>query len=149
MLLKKAERRHGLTTADYGRLAAFRQALREFLRFSEEAAEEAGLTAQHYQAMLVLRACPDGESVTINDLAQRLLIKHNSAVGLVDRLVLEKLVVREPSATDRRKVELRLSARGRQVLATLAGIHRAELQRIGPALEALIAAVRGGGRKAP
>jgi DNA-binding MarR family transcriptional regulator len=41
------------------------------------------------------------------------MIKHNSAVGLVDRLGNEGLVVREPSTVDRRKVELRLSARGR------------------------------------
>jgi DNA-binding MarR family transcriptional regulator len=140
LLLKKAERRHRLATADYARLAAFRQALREFLRFSEEAAERAGLTAQHYQAMLILRAY---EAVTINGLARQLLIKHNSAVGLVDRLAREGLVVREPSKSDRRKVELRLSARGRQVLAKLAGMHRRELERIGPVLERLIADVSG------
>jgi DNA-binding MarR family transcriptional regulator len=63
-----------------------------------------------------------------------LLIKHNSAVGLVDRLVREKLVVRETSTSDRRKVELRLTGRGRQVLAKLAATHRRELQRIGPLL---------------
>jgi DNA-binding MarR family transcriptional regulator len=142
LLLKKAEREHGLHTADYARLAAFRQALREFLRFSDEAAAALGLTTQHYQVMLVLRACPEGEAVTINDLAQELLIRHNSAVGLVDRLVEEALVVRTASKSDRRKVELRLSARGRRVLARLAAAHRAELERIGPALERLIAGVR-------
>ena len=77
--------------------------------------------------------------MTINDLAGRLLIKHNSAVGLVDRLVREGLFVREASKDDRRKVELRLSARGRQVLAKLAGMHRRELERIGPTLQRLIA----------
>ena len=142
MLLKKAEREHGLATGDYARLAAFRHAIREFLRFSEDAAAKAGLTAQHYQAMLVLRATPEDESVTIADLARRLFIKHNSAVGLVDRLVAESLVVRKPASHDRRKVELHLSARGRKVLARLAGMHRAELQRVGPALERLIAAVQ-------
>ena len=141
MLLKKAERRHRLRTRDYARLAAFRSQIREFLRFSEEAAARAGLTAQHYQAMLVLRACPEGEQVTINDLARKLLIKHNSAVGLADRLVREGLIARAPSTADRRKVELRLSARGRQVLAKLAGMHRAELERIGPVLKQLIADV--------
>jgi DNA-binding MarR family transcriptional regulator len=144
LLLRKAERRHGLVTADYARLAAFRRALREFLRFSEEAAAAAGLTAQHYQAMLVLRAQPEDRAATINDLAHELLIKHNSAVGLVDRLVQEGLVVREPSEADRRKVELRLSARGRQVLAKLAGMHRRELQRIGPVLTRLVAAATKG-----
>ena len=139
MQLKKAERAFSLTTEDYARLAAFRGAVREFLRFSEEAAEHAGLTAQHYQAMLILRAHPEDERMTINDLARKLLIKHNSAVGLVDRLVRETLIVREASREDRRKVELRLSARGRQVLAKLAGMHRKELERIGPTLQRLIA----------
>lgn len=142
MLLKKAERRFRLKTADYARLAAFRQVLREFLHFSEDAAGGLGLTAQHYQAMLVLRACPEGATVSISDLAHQLLIKHNSAVGLVDRLVAERLVVREPSPADRRKVELRLSARGREVLARLASIHREELERIGPMLSRLVGAVR-------
>jgi DNA-binding MarR family transcriptional regulator len=141
LLLKKAERRFNLHTADYARLAAFRQGLREFLRFSEEAAERVGLLTQHYQAMLILRACPEGLTVTINDLARQLLIKHNSAVGLVDRLVKEGLVRRTVSATDRRKVELQLSARGRQVLAKLAATHRSELGRIGPELKRLIAEV--------
>lgn len=149
MLLRKAERRFSLRTEDYARLAAFRGALREFLRFSEEAAARAGLTAQHYQAMLILRAWPEGKSATINDLARQLLIKHNSAVGLVDRLAAEHLIVREPSKADRRKVELRLSARGRQVLARLAGMHRRELERIGPSLERLIAAVSRPGDTEP
>jgi DNA-binding MarR family transcriptional regulator len=134
-LLKKAERRYRLETRDYARLGEFRHALRKFLRFSELAAARVGLTSQHYQAMLVVRGCPDDRRVTINDLAQQLLIKHNSAVELVDRLAREGLVVREPSSADRRKVELRLTSRGRTVLAKLARMHRAELQRIGPLLK--------------
>ena len=134
MELKRAEKRFKLATRDYARLATFRYALRRFLRFSEAAAARVGLTGQHYQAMLVLRACPDQERVTINDLARHLLIKHNSAVGLVDRLAQEKLIVRETSSADRRKVELRLTPRGREVLAKLAAMHRAELQRVGPLL---------------
>ena len=134
MLLRKAERRYHLRTGDYARLAAFRGQLREFLRFSEEAAAKVGLTAQHYQAMLVLRGWPEDRLVTINDLAQQLLIKHNSAVGLVDRLAQEKLVMRSPSSADRRKVELQLTGRGRTVLAKLAAMHRRELHRIGPFL---------------
>lgn len=135
MELEKAERRHELTTQDYAELAAFRRALREFLQFSENAAAEVGLTSRHYQAMLVVRACPEGQCVTINDLAQQLLIKHNSAVGLVDRLAQEKLIAREPSTDDRRKVELHLTNRGRLVLSKLAASHRAQLHRIGPGLK--------------
>jgi DNA-binding MarR family transcriptional regulator len=139
MELKKAEMKFKLTTRDYAQLAAFRHALRGFMRFSEAAAAEAGLTGQHYQAMLILRACPEDRRVTINDLAQELFIKHNSAVGLVDRLAQEKMVVREPSSIDRRKVELRLTGRGRQVLAKLAAMHRAQLQRIGPIMKRFFA----------
>ena len=137
--LRRAERRYKLMTQDYARLARFRHALRRFLRFSEDAAAGVGLTGQHYQAMLVVRACPDGKRVTINDLAQQLLIKHNSGVELVDRLADLDLIARETSPTDRRKVELRLTPRGRNVLAKLAAVHRAELQRIGPELERFFA----------
>ena len=85
-------------------------------------------------AMLVVRGCPEDRHITINDLAQQLLIKHNSAVELVDRLVDQDLVLREASAVDRRKVQLRLTPGGRQVLARLAAVHRAELGRVGPLL---------------
>jgi len=139
--LKRAERRFNLTTRDYAQLAAFRHALRGFMRFSEAAAAKQGLTTQHYQAMLVLRGCPDDQRVSISDLAQQLFIRHNSAVGLVDRLVQETLIVRVPSNVDRRKVELRLTGRGRQVLAKLAAMHRGELQRIGPKLQHFFAEV--------
>jgi len=135
LLLKRAEERYELTTRDYAQLASFRHALRAFLRFSEAAAGQEGLTSQHYQAMLILRGWPDDRPVSINDLAQQLLLKHNSAVGLVDRLARNELIVREPSAVDRRKVELRLSLRGRRVLARLAAAHRGELQRIGPIMK--------------
>jgi DNA-binding MarR family transcriptional regulator len=137
--LRRAERRYRLSTRDYSRLAAFRFALRSFLRFSEDAAAGVGLTGQHYQALLVVRACPDDRRLTINDLAQQLLIKHNSAVELVDRLSRQGLLVREPSVADRRKVELQLTSRGRDVLADLAAMHQQELQRVGPMLKRFFA----------
>ncbi len=139
MRLKRAEARFALGTHDYAQLAAFRHALRGFLHFSEAAAAAEGLTSQHYQAMLILRGWPNDEPVSISDLAQQLLIKHNSAVGLVDRLVGRGLVVRHPSTVDRRKVELRLSPQGRRVLAELAAMHRGELRRIGPLMERFFA----------
>lgn len=133
-------RRRGvkLDRDEYALLAAFRYALRSFLRFSESAAEGAGLTAQHYQAMLAVRACPAGRRVTINDLAEQLLIRHNSAVGLLDRLQKQGLMAREPSPVDGRKVYLRLTAKGDRVLEQLAEVHREELQRIGPQLRQLL-----------
>jgi DNA-binding MarR family transcriptional regulator len=135
LLLKRAEKQFELITRDYAQLASFRHTLRSFLHFSEAAAAREGLTSQHYQAMLILRGWPDDEPISINDLARQLLIRHNSAVGLVDRLAIEGLVVRESSTVDRRKVELRLSSRGRRVLAKLAAMHHDELRRIGPIMK--------------
>jgi DNA-binding MarR family transcriptional regulator len=132
MRLRRAEERFNLATRDYARLAAFREALRGFLRFSELAAAKVGLTSQHYQAMLIVRASPGDQGPTIAELAGKLLIKHNSCVELVDRLVREDLVSRRASLADRRKVHLRLTEHGRAVLAKLVGTHRRELQRIGP-----------------
>jgi DNA-binding MarR family transcriptional regulator len=126
-----------LDASEYGKLVQFRHALRRFLRFSEKAASAAGLTPQHYHAMLVLQ---NGGDVTINELAEQLMIKHNSSVGLVDRLVTRQLVRRTRSVTDRRVVHLMLTRRGDQVLAELASVHRHELQRTGPQLGRILSA---------
>src|ERR1051326_2643940 len=110
--LRRAEKRYRLATGDYGRLAAFRFALGKLLRFSEDAAAAVGLTRQPSHGVLVVGGCPARQRVTIAGLAQQLLIKHNSAVELADRLAELDLVPREPSPSDRRKVELRLTPRG-------------------------------------
>ena len=131
-----------LAPQEYRRLAAFRYALRSLLRFSESAAEEMGLTAQHYQAMLALRASPAGH-LTINELAQQLLIRHNSAVGLVDRLSRHKLAARQPSPLDRRTVQLRLTSKGDRVLGRLAAVHHEELRRSAPRLRRQLRRIAG------
>jgi len=128
-----------LTDADYARLADFRHALRSFLNFSETAVARVGLTGQQYQALLVVRATPAATEMTVSELARQLLIKHHSAVGLVDRLVDQALLVRAASRADRRKVELRLTGKGTRVLGRLAGLHRHELEHAGPKLSALLA----------
>jgi len=127
-----------LSSADYARLASFRYALRSFLHFSESAAARVGLTGQQYQAMLVVRSRGESAPVSINDLAHELLIRHNSAVGLADRLVAQGLMVRERTPADRRKVRLRLTPKGEQLLGRLASIHRLKLRRIGPEIHQIL-----------
>jgi len=122
----------GLQTADYARLASFRYALRTFLHFSEVETARVGLTGQQYQAMLVVRSRPERAPVTIADLARQMLIRHHSAVGLVDRLAALGLVARAPVDGDRRKVRLQMTAAGERVLARLAAVHRRKLRRISP-----------------
>lgn len=130
--------RRPISKPQYENLAAFRFALRKFLRFSEDAAGAAGLTPQQHQALLAIKGFPGRDYVTIGELAERLQIKHHSAVGLVDRLVLEKLVQRVASAEDRRCVNIRLTDRGEAVLGELSALHREQLRRIGPELSTLL-----------
>ena len=138
-----------LDSHEYELLAAFRYALRSFMHFSESAAEGVGLTAQHYQAMLVVRGCLEDQRVTINGLAQQLLIRHNSAVGLVNRLHKQGLMMREPSPHDGRKVYLRLTGKGERVLERLASVHREELRRIGPQLRQLVQQITRATERSP
>ena len=132
-----------VTQADYENLAAFRYALRQFLHFSETAAEAVGLTPQQHQALLAIKGFPGKAQVTIGELAERLQIRHHSAVGLVDRLVTQKLVTRAAAQVDRRQVCVALTARGEQVLESLSVAHREELRRIGPNLKELLAQLGG------
>jgi DNA-binding MarR family transcriptional regulator len=132
-----------LIKSQYETLAAFRYALRRFIRFSERAAEAAGITAQQYQALLAIKGFPARDKVTVGELAERLQLRHHSAVGLVDRLGTEKLVVRQPCAEDRRQVLIRLTRRGETVLEKLAWVHRGQLKRIGPELSRLLERLNG------
>jgi DNA-binding MarR family transcriptional regulator len=119
---------------DYQTLAEFRYALRCYLRFSENAAESAGLTLQQHQALLFIVGYPAREQVTIGELAERLQVRHHSAVGLVDRLVEQRLVRRMPGPQDRRKVFIGLTDKGMTVLESLVNVHHEELRNLGPQL---------------
>lgn len=123
-----------ISKTDYETLAEFRYALRCFLRFSENAAETVGLTLQQHQALLFIIGYPGRERITVGELAERLQIRHHSAVGLVDRLEEQGLVERIPNEDDRRQVFITLTDKGIRVLESLASIHREELRHMGPQL---------------
>ncbi|HUI87868.1 MAG TPA: MarR family transcriptional regulator [Anaerolineales bacterium] len=129
--------------SDYETLAAFRYALRQFMRFSEEAAQAVGLTPHQHQALLAIRGFPDGQRITVGELAERLQIRHHSAVELVNRLALEDLVVRQVAEEDRRRVYVSLTRRGENILEKLSSVHKQELRRIGPQLKQMIAVLTG------
>jgi DNA-binding MarR family transcriptional regulator len=118
----------------YRNLALFRKALRTFLAFSEQTARKAGLTSQQHQAVLVIRGLGPEQGVTIGDLANHLLLKPQTAVGLVDRLVGSNLVVRIPDDEDRRRVLLKLTAKAERILKDLSADHLSEISRDAPKL---------------
>jgi len=131
-----------VTQAEYETLADFRYALRQFLRFSENAAESAGVTPQQHQALLAIRGFAAG-GITISDLAERLQVRHHSAVGLVDRLVKQDLVKRKQDRNDRRTIHLALTTRGQKVLEKLSAAHREQIRKFMPRLSGALGRLGG------
>lgn len=131
-----------MSDAEYQALAAFRYALRQFLQFSEDVARRAGITVQQYLAMIAVRGFPGRDRVTVSELAERLRVRHHSAVGLIDRMVAQGLMVRQPGEGDRRQVFVTLTERGRELLEPLAAAHRDQLQRIGGDLRQILDRLR-------
>jgi len=128
----------GLTQEDYTTLAEFRYLLRCFLEFSENEAKAAGLTPRHHQALLVIKGYGRGKPITVGDLAERLKIRHNTAVELANRLAEGGLVERIPDGLDQRRVLLRLTTVAERRLAALSSAHLDELSRIKPVLKQLL-----------
>ncbi|MBZ9856663.1 MarR family winged helix-turn-helix transcriptional regulator [Mesorhizobium sp. CA13] len=131
--------RPAISQADYQRLSEFRYLIRRFLEFSQLQAEDAGLTPRQHQALLAVKGFPGGGPVAIGDLAERLRIRHHSAVELVNRLCEAGLVVRDQDKDDQRKVLLQLTERADACLADLSAAHLDELSRIEPMLRSVLA----------
>jgi DNA-binding MarR family transcriptional regulator len=121
-------------------LAEIRHGMRQFLEFSADAAQAAGLTPAQHQALLAIKGMKG--PVTVGALADWLGIKPHSAVGLTDRLTRLKLVARSRDAQDRRRVRLRLTPRAERKLAALSRVHRAELRRFSHVMAPLLAVLR-------
>ncbi|HLG83471.1 MAG TPA: MarR family transcriptional regulator [Bradyrhizobium sp.] len=127
-----------LDERDYATLASFRRSLRIFLAFSEDAARKAGLPSQQHQAILAIRGLAPDTGMTVNDLAEQLLLKPQTAVELVDRLEDAGLVRRERDQVDRRRVLLSLTTKASRLLEKLSAEHLAQIRRDAPQLIALL-----------
>jgi len=104
------------------------------MHFSECAAQDAGLHPQQHQLLLQVAAAPASTAVTIAYAAERLGLKHNSAVELVDRSEQEGLLERTTDPVDKRRAILRVTRKGRLVLGRLTRSHTRELNELGPRL---------------
>ncbi|HEX3700361.1 MAG TPA: MarR family transcriptional regulator [Phenylobacterium sp.] len=131
-----------LTIDDYVALGVFRTALRRFQAFSEAGARAEGLTSQQHQALLAIRAHPGPEPMSIGELAECLMIKNHSAVGLVSRLQARDLVRRRVSAGDRRRVLLAITPQAERSLATISRGNLAELKSSADAIRQLLEALQ-------
>jgi DNA-binding MarR family transcriptional regulator len=130
---------HELTRGDFENLLAFRTSLRRFLHWSRTQAQAAGLTPAQHQLLVAIKGHPSGQQPTIGDLAGYLLLRHHSAVELVDRAVAAGLVERRSDAEDGRVTRVRLTADGEARLSKLAPAHLNELRNLAPVLDQLVA----------
>jgi len=129
------------TESNYRSLAEFRYQIRLFMADSDETARSAGLEPEQYQLLLAVRGMPQGSSATIQRLASRLLVRHNTAVERVDRLARMRLLRRTHSSTDQRVVSVELSVRGKRIVEKLAHKRVQDLRRTGHELIAALAKV--------
>jgi DNA-binding MarR family transcriptional regulator len=135
-----------LSTSRLKALAEFRYALRLFLNFSERASLEEGVSVQHYQLLQVIATVPDGAGASIGFVAERMVLRHNSAVELIDRAARSGLVKRKIDLKDLRRSLVVLTPKGEEILARLARAHLAELDAHGDqimrAMKLLLAQIR-------
>jgi DNA-binding MarR family transcriptional regulator len=111
-------------------LALFRYNLRKFLRFSEQAARQCGVTPQQHQLMLGVAGFTGRGSATVSELAEFLQERHHSVVELIERAAQNGLVSRVQGTVDRRTVTVSLTPRGEEILAQLATLHHEEVKRV-------------------
>jgi DNA-binding MarR family transcriptional regulator len=119
-----------LEQRDYERLLTFRTGLRRFMSWSAQQAEAAGITPAQHQLLLAVRGHPDPRGPTVGEIAGYLLIRHHSAVELIDRAVAAGLVFRQTDSEDARTVRIALTRLGRERLEGLATSHLEELNRL-------------------
>lgn len=120
-------------------LAEFRFQLRQFLSFSEISSERHGIQAQQYQLLQVIAAAPAGQPASVSYLADRMVLRHNSTVELVDRAERAGLVRRHTDERDLRRSIIKLTPTGEQLLRAMVAEHIQELDRLS---ERLIHSIR-------
>jgi DNA-binding MarR family transcriptional regulator len=113
-------------------MAELRYHIRLFMRFSENAARQAGIEPQQHQLLLAIKGLPHGSKPTIGVLAERMQLQPHSTVGLIDRLAEQGFLVRLRATDDRRQVLVKLTHDGEKLLQKLALHHFRELQSVEP-----------------
>jgi DNA-binding MarR family transcriptional regulator len=98
---------------------------REFERRTTEAMRPLGITAAQADAIVVIG---QAEPVSLKELGELLIAEAGHPSRLVDRLVEAGLVERRAAESDRRRIVLRLTAKGRRLQAKVLELRRATLE---------------------
>jgi len=81
-----------------------------------------GVTLPQFDVMAALERKPDG--MTMTELSRFLMVSNGNVTGIIDRLVKDKLVTRQPTVEDRRALIVRLTPRGLKDFTAMAKAHR-------------------------
>jgi|SRR6185312_3484204 len=119
---------------DYESLLKFRTTLRQFANWSEQQARAANLTPAHHQLLLAVRGHPIPTGPTIGEIADYLVLRHHSAVELVNRAEDAGLVERHTDPADQRITHITLTSTGESRIRQLSKLHVEELRRLAPLL---------------
>lgn len=136
---------------EYERVADFRYSLRRLLRQTELEAAKLDITPQHYQLMLAIKGFPGRDWANITELAERLQIRHNAVIGLVNRAEARGLLARWHDQTpgDRRVVQVHLTSAGESFLRQLTTVLQAERERVTAAVAELARDAAAGSPRSP
>ena len=77
-----------------------------------------GLSQGRFLTLIVMNRNPD-EAASPSSLAEKVGVKRATMTGLLDRLERDDLIERRAHQQDRRKIGVRLTPKGRQVLAEI------------------------------
>jgi DNA-binding MarR family transcriptional regulator len=114
---------NGPSERDYQKLAEMRVRIREYLAWAEGNARQRGLTPTQVQFALAVRAHDNPDGPTVTELAETLLLRHHSVVGLIDRTERAGLVRRERDAVNGSVVHVVLTDEGAEQLDELMQLH--------------------------
>jgi DNA-binding MarR family transcriptional regulator len=116
----------------YAKLAALRAGIRTYLAWAEQRAHDHDMTPAQVQLALAIRAHGDAGGPTVSELADTLLLRHHSVVGLIDRAEHAGFVARARDTEHQSRVRVRLTAEGAERLERLSGLHLQWLAEHGP-----------------
>jgi DNA-binding MarR family transcriptional regulator len=123
-----------ISDSEYRALAELRYRIRHFIQEGDAAAQRSNLEPQQYLMLLAIRGLPQEAVATISALAERMALRHHSAVELIDRLETHGLVRRSRSEGDKREVRVSLLPQGSTLLDRVARERLSELKASGAAL---------------
>ncbi len=76
------------------------------------------LSAEQFNVLRILRG-QKGKPINMGDIQERMIAKTSNTTRLVDKLLLKDLVTREVCCTNRRKMEIKITEKGLDVLKAL------------------------------